>query len=65
MNKNFDPRQFVMQNINNVNPIMGNLIQLAQKGDYKSVENFARNLYQERGGDFDKDFTSFMNNFKK
>lgn len=59
------PKAIVEQNIKNTNPIMGNLINLAEKGDYKAVENFARNIYKEKGGNFDKDFAEFMKNFKK
>ena len=49
----------------NNNPMMNNLIQMAQKGDTKGVENFARNLCKEKGLDFDKEFTAFMSQFKK
>lgn len=47
------------------NPIMSNLINLANNGDKSGVETVARNLFREKGMDFDKEFTSFMNNFKK
>ena len=39
--------------INNSNPILLNLIQMAQKGDNLGVENFARNYLKEQGRDFD------------
>lgn len=39
--------------VNNSNPILINLIQMAQKGDKVGVENFARNLFKEQGRDFD------------
>ena len=48
----------------NSNPMITNLIKMAQSGDYKSVENFARNIMNERGRDFDKEFSEFMSNFK-
>ena len=48
-----------------VNPIIKDLVEKAQKGDSKSVENFARNLCKEKGIDFDKEFAQFMSNFKK
>ena len=44
--------------------MLNNLIQMAQKGDTKGVENFARNLCKEKGQDFDKEFATFMSNFK-
>lgn len=49
---------------NNTNPMINNLINMAQKGDSKGVENFARNLFKEQGRDFDKEFSDFMKNFK-
>lgn len=65
LNSGISPKKIIEQSIKNNNPIMGNLISLAEKGDYKAVENFARNIYKEKGGDFDKDFAAFMSNFKK
>lgn len=50
--------------MNNTNPIFGNLIKMAQNGDTKGVEEFARNVFKERGRDFDKEFSQFMSNFK-
>lgn len=46
------------------NPMMSNLINMAQQGNSKGVEEFARNFYKERGKDFDKEFGEFMKNFK-
>ena len=48
----------------NSNPVINNLIKMAQKGDVKGVENFARNLFKEKGRSFDKEFAEFKNNFK-
>lgn len=49
----------------NQNPMFNNLINMAQKGDSKGVENFARNLFKERGRDFDKEFAEFMGKMKR
>lgn len=49
---------------NNSNPMLSNLIDMANKGDTKGVEEFARNICKEKNIDFNKDFTDFMNNFK-
>ena len=49
----------------NQNPMFNNLINMAQKGDSKGVENFARNLFKERGRDFDKEFAEFMSKMKR
>lgn len=48
----------------NNNPMIKNLVEMAEKGDNKGVEEFARNLYKQQGRDFDKEFNDFMNNFK-
>lgn len=60
-----NPKEAVFQLIKgNNNPIMKNLVEMAEKGDKEGLENFARNLYNQQGKDFDKDFSEFMNNFK-
>lgn len=59
-------KQIVMNMLkNNSNPIFSNLINMAEKGDSKGIENFARNYYKEQGKDFDKEFTAFQNMFKQ
>lgn len=60
-----NPQQIVMNMIkNNSNPIIANLISMAQQGDTAGVENFARNYLKENGKDYDSEFSNFMNNFK-
>lgn len=60
-----NPKETVFQLLKgNNNPIMKNLVEMAEKGDKEGVETFARNLYAQQGKDFDKDFSEFMNNFK-
>lgn len=59
-----NPQQMVMNMLGNNNPMFNNLMKMAQNGDNKGVEQFARNLCKEKGIDFDKDFPNFMNNFK-
>lgn len=54
----------IKKSISSSNPVMGNLIDMANKGDTKGLENFARNLFKEKGRDFDKEFSEFMHNFK-
>ena len=46
------------------NPIFKEVINKAQNGDRKGVEEFARNLFKEQGRDFDKEFGEFIKNFK-
>lgn len=63
---NLNPQQLVMNMMKqNSNPVISNLIEMANKGDTKGVENFARNYFKEHGQDFDKEFSNFMSNFKK
>lgn len=45
------------------NPMINNLIEMANKGDSNGVETFARNLLQQKGLDFDKEFKNFMGQF--
>lgn len=59
-----NPEQIIYQMIGKSNPMVNNLIQMAKGGNSKELENFARNYCKERGKDFDKEFSSFMSNFK-
>lgn len=56
--------RMMRENPNINNPIMKNLMDMAEKGDGKGIEKFARNLFKEQGKDFDKEFENFMKNFK-
>lgn len=40
-------------------PLGDNLVQMAKNNDTQGIENVARNLCQQRGLDFDKEFASF------
>lgn len=66
MKKGMNPQQILMNTVsgNNSNPMIENLINMAQKGDSKGIENFARNMFKEKGRDFDKEFSDFMNQMK-
>ena len=62
---NMNPKNIVMNILkNNTNPIFANLIEMANKGDTKGLEQFAKNVCKEKGIDFDKQFNEFMSNFK-
>ena len=56
-----NPQKFMLNMLQQQsnNPIMANLIQMAQANDEKGIENFARNLMKEQGLDFDKEFNTF------
>lgn len=61
-----NPKQAVINMINsNGNPMLKNLVEMAEKGDSKGIEEFARNLYKEQGRDFDKEYNAFMEKIKK
>ena len=64
LGQNKKPEELLQKMVNNNNPILNNLINMARSGDSKGVENFARNLYKDQGRDFDKEFSEFMSNFK-
>ena len=60
-----NPKEAVFQLIKgNNNPIMKNLVEMAEKGDKEGLENFARNMLKEQGRDFDAEMNEFMKNFK-
>lgn len=60
-----NPKEMVSKMIsNNSNPVVSNLVNMANKGDTKGIEEFARNYMKEQGKDFDKEFNNFMNNFR-
>ena len=62
---NMNPKNMAMNMLkNNTNPIFNNLIDMANKGDTKGVENFARNYMKSQGKDFDQEFNNFKSMFK-
>ena len=66
--KGGNPQQLLQKAMgmtNNSNPMISNLVNLAQSGNKEQVEQFARNICKERGIDFDKEFNAFMSNFNK
>lgn len=64
MSGKMTPQQMVMNMVGkNNNPMLNNLMQMAQNGDTESLQNFAKNMFKEQGRDFDKEFSEFMNNF--
>ena len=57
-----NPQQMVMnmlQNIGGNNPMMANVLNMAQSGNTKQIEQFARNICKERGVSFDDEFAKF------
>ena len=65
---NKNPQQFVMNMLNekaNFNPVYKNLVDLVRAGDTKGIENIVRNIAEEKGINFDKEFNSFKQMFKR
>lgn len=58
------PQQLISKIMGNSNPVLNNLVKMAETGDTKSIENFAKNLFKEKGRDFDSEFSQFMSNFR-
>ena len=62
---NMNPKNMAMNMLKgNTNPIFANLIDMANKGNTKGVENFARNYMKSQGKDFDQEFNNFKEMFK-
>ena len=60
-----NPKDAVISMIkSNNNPMIKNLVEMAEKGNTEGIENFARNIFKEQGRDFDKEFGEFTKNFK-
>jgi hypothetical protein len=62
-----NPQQNIMnllqQRASEGNPLFINILNLAQTGNTKGIEDIVRNMAQERGLDFDREFNSFKRTF--
>lgn len=57
-----NPQQMVMQIVQERmgnTPLGSNLMNLAQDNKTQEIEDIARNIVRQRGGDFDKEFDAF------
>lgn len=63
LGKGLSPEKIAEQMMGN-NPMIANLVKMANSGDTTGIENFARNMFKEKGRDFDKEFSEFRKNFK-
>ena len=48
----------------NTNPMLKNLVEMAENGKIEELKQFGRNLFQQSGKDFDKEYAEFMKNIK-
>lgn len=63
ISKGLSPQKIAEQMMGN-NPVMANLVKMANAGDTDGVEKVARNIFKEKGRDFDKEFSEFKSKFK-
>ena len=64
LGRGMSPQQIINQMSGSKNPMITNLMNMVQTGNSKGVEDFARNIFKEKGRDFDKEFGEFKKNFK-
>ncbi|MDE7425338.1 MAG: hypothetical protein K2N51_16900 [Lachnospiraceae bacterium] len=68
MLKGKSPKDMVMNMIQNQmsnNPVVSNMMNLANSGDKSGVETVARNLFKTQGRDFNAEFSEFMKMINK
>ena len=66
MFKGQNPKQLAMNMAKqSSNPMIANLMKMANEGKTQGIKEFARNIMQERGMDFDSEFANFMQLFKR
>lgn len=62
MKRGYNPEQIMMNVLQEQmggTPMGDNLIKLAQEGNVQEIEKIARNMSQQKGIDFDKEFNAF------
>ena len=60
-----NPKQAVLNMVkSNNNPMVKNLVEMAEKGQIEELKTFARNLYKESGRNFDEEYNSFIEKIK-
>lgn len=63
---NITPKQLCLNMIGvNSNPMIKNLVEMAEKGQTEELMNFGRNLYSQKGMDFDKEMKELQSYFDK
>lgn len=66
MKNSQDPKQFIYNIVEGSmgnNPFYANLLQLAKNNKTSEIEAIARNIFKEKGLDFDKEFQAFRKNY--
>ena len=65
LKKNSNPQQCVMNMLKEQsgnNPMLQNLLKLAEQGKTKEIVQIAKNTFKEQGRDFEKEFSDFRKN---
>ena len=58
------PKEAVINMVkSNDNPMLKNLVEMAEKGQNDKIEEFARNYMKSQGKDFDQEFNNFKSMF--
>lgn len=66
MKKSQNPKQFIYNIVEDSmgsNPLFANLLELAKNNKTAEIETVARNVFKEKGLDFDKEFQAFRKNY--
>lgn len=66
MKKSQNPKQFIYNIVEDSmgdNPLFANLLELAKNNKTAEIETVARNIFKEKGLDFDKEFQAFRKNY--
>lgn len=58
-----NPQQYVLNMVGQDNPILNNMIQLAQQGKNNEVEKIARNIFEGKGMNYDKEIAPILDKF--
>lgn len=67
LSKGNNPKNIAMSIIQSTlgnNQDMNQLLQMANAGDSKGLEDYARKFCESRNIDFDKEFSTFINNIR-
>lgn len=63
-NSGVSPQEFLITQLGNSNnnPAINQLIKMAKEGNNEGIENFARDVFKQKGLNFDEEFSNFMKN---
>lgn len=64
ISQKMSPMQMVSNMVGDKNPMINNLVTMANNGNTEGIEKFARNVCNEKGINFDTEFSNFMSNFR-